>query len=48
MWDLFPERNASPQVELLRRAIDRREPLTVVMPTVVQSQERWHGRGSIP
>lgn len=42
MWDLFPHEIAEAQMDLLRQAIDRREPVVVERPTVVLGIEKWH------
>jgi PAS domain S-box-containing protein len=42
MWEIFPRGIADGQMELLRQAIENREPLVVERPTIVQGEEKWH------
>jgi PAS domain S-box-containing protein len=42
MWELFPQKLADEQMDILRQAIDSREPVVVERPTIVQGTERWH------
>jgi PAS domain S-box-containing protein len=42
MWEIFPHEIADQQMEILRDAIDRRQPVVVERPTIVRGAERWH------
>jgi PAS domain S-box-containing protein len=42
MWELFPKEIADRQVQTVRRVIETREGVNVIVPTVVQGELRWY------